>query len=407
MNLKKSTLSYFGLILLIILSENFMYLVDLNIKFLGVNLKDFCLIISILWIIGVSLYYKKPNGVHFRFKWLILFTILLAFLSAFQSYRLYGQEIILGISPQRDFLIFAISYFPIRLLMVNNIVTYEKLEKLVYKIGIIELILYFTQYLIGNYFQFLYVLSSSAYSSNSTNRYYFGTIFICLLIFICLDNIFHRKKILKNSILIVAGLLEIIIVGKMRMNFISVVCAISIGILLWKKGKALKLLFITAGIASFLILLYNSEVIQSILPTLQHKTKFDTLAIREIGRNFYLETLFQHPILGGGYINTTYKPAYNAARIADGILWVDNGIFGLGFLYGGIGLLWMFLFFAKMYKYSYKALKKGKYIFFIMPLYWIIGGISEAHWYYTNFLVMIILICMLEKYLDINKYTYF
>ena len=396
MLVKVSTLAYWGLILTVLLSENFLSLIGPDQRIMGVPIIDSVLIITVIWIIAVTQHYKNTNEVKYRFKWIMIFSVFLVFLSSIQSYRLYGQGIGLGIRPQRYFLVFALSYFPIRKLMGNEILAYEKIEKLIYKVGIAEIILYLGQFILRNMVTFLAVKKNNVYSST---RYYISTILLCLLIFICLDKIFHKEKIIFNSFVILAAMLVILAVGKMRLNFISVAAAIMIGVLLWRKGGSVKMLFVILGVV-FAVMISNTEVIQSILPAINRTGKIDTLAIRDIGREFYLQTVYEHPILGAGYINTQWHPAYVAARAGEGISWVDNGVFGIVFFYGGIGFLWIIAIFGKIYKYAYKLLKNGVYLFFVMPLYWIIGCMNEAHWYWSNFLILVVIMCLLEQVMD-------
>lgn len=399
MLVKVSTLAYWGLILTVLLSENFLSLIGSDQRIMGVPIIDSVLIITVIWIIAVTLHYKKANGVKYRFKWVMVFSVFLVLLSSIQSYRLYGQGIGLGIRPQRYFLVFALSYFPIRKLMANEILSYKKVERLIYKVGIAEIFLYLAQFILRNTVTFLAVKKNNVYSST---RYYISTVLLCLLIFICLDKIFRKEKIVFNSFVIISAMAVILAVGKMRLNFISVAGAIMIGVVLWRRGGSVKMFFVIL-VAIFTIMISNTEVIQSILPAINRTGKIDTLAIRDIGREFYLQTVYEHPILGAGYINTQWHPAYVAARAGEGISWVDNGVFGIVFFYGGIGFLWIISIFGKIYKYAYKLLKNGVYLFFIMPLYWIIGCMNEAHWYWSNFLVFVLFICLLEYVVDLYE----
>lgn len=401
MIVKVSSLAYWGLILTILSSENFLSLIGQDQRIMGVSIIDSVLVITVIWIIAVTLHYKNTNNVKYRFKWVMAFSIILVLLSSIQSYRLYGQEIGLGIRPQRYFLVWALSYFPIRKLMANEILSYEKVERLIYKIGITEIVLYLTQFVLKNTVTFLAVKKNNVYSST---RYYISTVLLCLLIFICLDKIFRKEKIVFNSFVIASAMVVILAVGKMRLNFISVAGAIIIGVVLWRKGGSVKMLFVILGVI-FAAAISNTEVIQSILPAINRTGKIDTLAIRDIGREFYLQTVYEHPILGAGYINTQYHPAYVAARAGEGISWVDNGIFGIVFFYGGMGFLWIISIFGKIYKYAFKLLKKSVYLFFVMPLYWIIGCVNEAHWYWSNFLVLVLFVCLLEQALDFHELT--
>lgn len=397
MVVQKRTLAYWGLAFVIVLSENYMYIIDPTSYIFGVPVLDIGAMLAIMWILGVVLCYGPREGVRYRFKWVILFTAVLAITSSLQSNILYGQGILLGLRPQRYFLIWAFSYFPLRMLLSQSQITYEKVIKLIYTIGIVELFLYIGQFIFGDYITIVQAKSNNVYESS---RYYFNTIFLCLLLFICLNEVFNKRKIFKNSIIIVAVLFELLFVGKMRMTLLAVVFAIGIGFLLWKKGGSTKVLFFSAGIAAVFMVL-NTEVIQSIIPTLRGEYKINTLAIRDIGRAFYIETIKEHPLLGGGYINTQWKPAYDAARVGDLIYWVDNGVFGFAYFYGLLGVGWMLNLLRKIYVCAYKLMvNRNNYIFFVMPIYWIVSCINEAHWYFCSFMVVVLYLCLLESELD-------
>ena len=70
----------------------------------------------------------------------------------------------------------------------------------------------------------------------------------------------------------------------------------------------------------------------------------NTLTIREIGRNFYLNSLVTSPsrfLFGFGVPNINNITAQTISGNASGIFTVDNGIFGILYQYGALGvLLW-------------------------------------------------------------------
>ena len=89
MLVKVSTLAYWGLILTVLLSENFLSLIGPDQRIMGVPIIDSVLIITVIWIIAVTQHYKNTNEVKYRFKWIMIFSVFLVFLSSIQSYRLY------------------------------------------------------------------------------------------------------------------------------------------------------------------------------------------------------------------------------------------------------------------------------------------------------------------------------
>ena len=336
MRLRYDTIAYWCIVVAIVVSENLFYLIDTNSYFAGVNVLDWGFLIVAGLVFFIELVLREQKGINYRFGLLFAFTFVLSITSAIQSNNLYGQSIWLGIRPQRTFLLWALMYFVFRKCMVLEYITYEKLEKLIYRIGIIELFLYITQFLAGKSFTFLHVKYNNVYS---TTRYYFNTIFLCLLLFVCLDKIFKKENVKLNLFLMISVLFEFLYVGKMRLTLISVVAAIICGFIMWRKGGSTKILLILLGIVSFGILSSN-EVISSIIPALNGTATVDTLAIRESGRAYYISVLQKHPILGGGYISTDWPASVVGSGLSLGYGWVDNGIFGFAFFNGLLGVVW-------------------------------------------------------------------
>lgn len=383
--------SYTLLAFAIFISENCFYLFEDDIY------KDIGLVIVLAWSLWTMIKFKNEKNPPFRFGMCILFTLVLMLTSSLQSRLLYNQSILLGIRPQRYWITWAMTYFPIRKLMYLDYITFDDLKGLLYKIGVLELILYTGQYLLAENIVFLHVHS---YSTYSTSRFYFSNILLCLVLFMRLNDIFNKQNVKRNIFFIAWIILDIIQIGKMRMTFIAVSTAILFGIIMWRRGGNYKILSIFV-IAIGVVLVSGSEVVQSILPALNGTGRSDTLEIREIGRDFYLDVIKNHPILGGGYINTQWRPAYIASRQSEGITWVDNGIFGFMYFYGGIGLAWVMVLFGKTLSLGrWVKNNMNEYVYLLTPVYWLVAMVSEAHWYFISFMVFVLLICLLEDRLD-------
>lgn len=383
--------SYTLIAFAIFISENCFYLFEDDIY------KDIGLVIVLAWSLWTMIKFKNKKNPPFRFGMCILFTLVLMLTSSLQSRLLYNQSILLGIRPQRYWITWAMTYFPIRKLMYLDYITFDDLKGLLYKIGILELILYTGQYLLAENIVFLHVHS---YSTYSTSRFYFSNILLCLVLFMRLNDIFNKQNVKHNMFFVVWIILDIIQIGKMRMTFIAVSTAILFGIIMWRRGGNYKILSVFV-IAIGVVLVSGSEVVQSILPALNGTGRSDTLEIREIGRNFYLDVIKNHPILGGGYINTQWRPAYIASRQSEGITWVDNGIFGFMYFYGGIGLAWVIALFGKTLSLGcWVKNNMNEYVYLLTPVYWLVAMVSEAHWYFISFMVFVLLICLMEDRLD-------
>lgn len=408
MKVKISDFIFWGLGAIIIASENFLYILDGSIGIVGpITLSDLFLGIALIWATWVMYRYQKYPTPKHSFGVLVIVGLALVLISSIQAQRLYGQNIALGIRPQRTWIVQLILYFPISKLLYNNIISLKKLKRFIIGLGTVEIVLYLAQYFIGNSLIFLNANRHAAgafVGAYDSDRYYFNTIFLCFVLFIILNELFKKKHIVRNLIHIGLILLIIAVVCKMRMNFLSVTLSIGIGILLWRRGGSVKLA-VLAGIIIVAAFFTQLEMVQSLISVLTGKSTSATLEIRGVGRIFYLGVLSQHPIAGGGYINTQWGPSYIASRMSEGLLVVDNGIFGFLYLYGGLGIAWVILWFIKIYKKATPLrVKTNNYIYFVMPLYWLISCVTEAPWYFNSFMVMILFVCMMEKeYSDMQK----
>ena len=132
----------------------------------------------------------------------------------------------------------------------------------------------------------------------------------------------------------------------------------------WKPRKAyykvLAILGVIVAIAGVIV----SDVFQSTINTILSNE--DTLAIRSIGREWYLNSLIKHPILGCGYPHEDCRAACEAAGFTRGIYIVDNGVFGFAYIYGLIGVLWIVGFWIYFLKRAKTIASRNNNYFYIM-----------------------------------------
>lgn len=404
--IKTSKILKILLYIIVIGCENCFYLIDRDsINIAGIfNYNDIFILLSLIFCAMVFLIYRKYPKCKYKFKWIILSIIGLSIYSSIQSQILYGQEFIVGLRPQRFWIIWGLLYFPIRRLLYLKELTIEDIKKMVYVIGTIEIILYSLQYIMGNSFKFLYVNVNNRYGQL---RFYFNNIFLRILLFINLNNIFQKKKMKSSIIYIVAILFILMIVGKMRMTTLATLLSMAFGILIWRKGGNVKIGFIILALIAS-IFLYNTDIVQDTITTIFENSKSVTdtnLVIREEGRKLYLNSLKNHPILGCGYPSILNYNASEAAGFNDNIFLVDNGLYGYIYIYGTIGILWLILFFGTLLKNGWKIFKNNNVYFPLLTVIgWIIAGQTEALWYWDNgFIFVVILLVSIEQYLTMNK----
>lgn len=407
MKVKVSTLLKILLYIIVIGCENCFYLIDTDaVNISGIfNYLDFFIVLSAVFFALVYIRYGKKHC-DFKFKWLILSVIPLSVLASIQANILFGQPFVMGLRPQRFWIVWGLLYFPIRRMMEVKKLTVDDLIKMVFVIGTVEIILFSLQYIIGTGHLFLYVGMNQRYGSD---RYYFYNIFLRLLLFINLDRVFQKKKVLISCIYIVAVLFVLVVVGKMRMTSLTTLLAIAFGVLIWRRGGTTKIGILFAGITAA-ILLFNTQFVQDALSTAFEAlngvySAASTLTIRKVGRQLYLETLKNHPLLGGGYPSVLNAAASEAAGFTRYIYLVDNGLFAFAYIYGGLGIMWVVWFFATLLRNGWKIYKKrGLQFMLLAPLGWLIAGQTEAHWYFDNgFICVTIILVILEEYLKTPK----
>lgn len=407
MKIKESTLLKALLFLILVGCENTFYLINADqMNIAGVfNYQDIYVVLAFLFIVIVFIKYGRVKC-QFRFKWVILSIIPIALIASYQSLQLYGQSFIMGIRPQRFWIMWALLYFPIRRMMEAKKLTVDDLIKMTYIIGTVEIILFSTQYFLGRDHQFLYVGVTLRYG---TDRYYFHNTLLVVLLFICLDRIFQKKKVIFNGIYIALILFVLLEVGKMRMTSLATALAMMFGILLWRRGGKTKIgVLIAVVVAS--ILLFNTSIVQDTLTTLlefrnDSVSATSTLAIRQYGRALYFSNLAKHPILGCGYISSLSYTASAAAGFYDNVFLSDNGLYAFAFMYGGIGVAWVIWLFASLLKYGWNTYReRGIQFMLLVPLSWLIAGQTEAHWYFNNgFICVVLILVVLEECLRTEK----
>lgn len=403
MRVKVSSILIAMLYIIVIGCENCFYLVNADsINVAGVmNYTDIFVLLAGLFFVIVFQHYKDYPTPRFKFKWIIYGVILLSVISSIQSQNLYGQGFITGLRPQRFWIVWGMLYFPLRKLLYIKKITVDDIVKMVFFIGTCEIVLYSLQYILGNRLTFLYVGSNVRYGEM---RYYFYNIFLRLLLFINLDRIFNKKKVIQSCVYVVAILFVLMVVGKMRMTSLATLLAIVFGIFIWRKGGTTKVGIIIA--ATFIgVVLFNTPIVQDTISTLteiQNGTVSSlNITLRQSGHELYLRSLSAHPIVGCGFISALNATASTAAGLNQSILLVDNGLWAFVFMYGILGGIWLLDMFWTFLHNGWKISRKYNiYFMMLAPLGWLIAGQTEAHWFWDNgFICVTLILSIMEEYL--------
>lgn len=279
----------FNLILLYIL-------ILFNMSFFGIVKisSDVALIVDVLFILYVEIKYHKVNiEGNYNFKWIIWAILPLAIISSYQSYKLYGQDFMLGFRAQRNFIVIGLLYFPISKLIKLNKITKEDIEKMIYRIAIIDLIINFAFYLSKGNLTFL----------NKNYDYRYGTMrlrvdccLVNLLFIITLNNYLKGINKIKNLIYTIVNLAYAMLVLKTRLLMVSYIAVLIVAFIIWKKDLAIKILTCIC-LLGLIPILFNTEIFQNTVDTILENDEND---IRKLGKEYYREKLKTEPVLRNG-----------------------------------------------------------------------------------------------------------
>ncbi|EKQ56944.1 MULTISPECIES: O-antigen ligase family protein [unclassified Clostridium] len=398
--LKNNSIELIILSIVIILIENCFYLVDVdNISIRGTfNYDDIPLALSVLWSIFVLAKYKKVKIKSYMFRTEIVFVLVLVILSSIRGMQLYGQSILLGIRPQRFFLILFLMYFPLTKFICASEKNRIDLQKVISCLGIMALTIYTVQYFLVSKVLFLYVPESSRYGGT---RLHFDSTLISILFFFVIENIFQKRQMKKNIIILSLLIFYNIFIIRGRLAILAIALSSAAMILLWKKNLLIKIPGIIFGVIILGCLLTTPLISQyaSVLDKNIRNTDPNYI-IRELGKENYLNQLKDSPVLGRGYINELNEKAYLAAGVDKQYYLNDNGITAFVYMYGIIGGVWVICLFAKMYIYGFKMYsKQNKYMYvaYIIYLTILLPNILQFYWGFGPIYIVIIMI-----YLEVN-----
>lgn len=331
-----------------------------------------CLLIFVAF---VALFVKKGFKevvVHNNFNYYkeVLFTIIMAIYSSVQSMMLYGQSFLQGIRPQRMMIAGFFLYFVISKYLNKKEYALESIKKMFLYLGYCELVLYISQFILINSFRFLQF--EEKYRLNGV-RMNMGSIALPFVIFNSINNMFKEKKFIpKDIIIVLAGFFYAFGIAKTRILLLAFIIAIVGGFALWKSSGKRKIIGLFAVIIVIAVLSQLS-LFSFLLEGLN--VEDDSSKTRELGREYYIAKIIEHPILGCGYINTANEKAVDysgrdSLKNGQGIIaWVDLGVYGLTFFFGLIGFIWFLILYGKMTYQSFKVAKKGNLTYFMFMLY--------------------------------------
>lgn len=411
--IKKTTLNNWVIAFFIILMENCFYLIDTDKIPLGYS--DLWLVLFVSYY--VFEYIKRSNRKFYikkyNYRSVMYLAIAMLILSSFQAYLEYNQSILLGLRPQRRFLLVLLSYYSLRLQFQRKKIEFENIETIIINIGIFESVLYCVQQAIFSSMIFLHVSYNYRYGSV---RLYIDSVVIVFMILFSFNKYIRNNKIC-NLLPVALGIYYEITVSKGRLECIAIFSALIISFLLWKEVSKRKfvgcIILIIAVIIFANTSLFNNFVmaIQIKLGLINQTSYLDTMAIRNNARTFYMEELFKSPIrmfFGCGYPNTDFQAASIASGFNQGFIFADNGIFSFIYAYGFLGLLFLVCLYLrftrsafKIYKYKNDVRYLTFFIFIMAISYNIIFWWWKPEWTY----MLAILLASMEYEIACIKYN--
>lgn len=401
--------------LILSICSNYYYLVDMNSEFwkTSIEYSQLATGLALLW--GLYCFFSINNKVvKYKYFYYMLGFIAIICLSSFQSYIQYNQKLISGILAQSFILVWVMLYFPIVKNVYYNKITLDDLKKLIKLVGTIQLIVFISQYFLTGIYDFVYVHISFRYGQI---RYYFNPIMLDLLLLFELDNLLQKDnnvrfiKKVSSFCYIAAIMFEVMIVQKHRLTTLGLGICVALGVFLSKGITFRKIVYIFI-VALLIVFFMNTtmagDIINELVNGKQYGGAESSLAIRSEGRMLYLRTFISHPILGGGYPQYQNSAALEASGYSSGLLFSDNGFFGLLYVYGGVGIILIIALWIKMIRNGWKIFKaNGQLVYLLFPLFLLITGINEANWYWMNGIMVFVLFLIIQEHEFLKIYNNF
>ena len=392
LKIRKSTLM---IVIIIILMHNFFYLAPNRIG--PLSYADVLFIFSI----GVEFYYlTKDRSLFFKgkFKQIVWMVPILIILSSVAAWFNYGQPIISGILTQRYWLSTIFIYFIFVHMIDVGALDYNLFIKILNSIVIIELVLYFFQFFIGESFMFLNINYNYRYG---TIRLYCNTNYMVLAALIALYEVCTEKKgrVFKLG-LVVAVILYFLLVNKGRSATMGLMLGLAVVVLFCPVKMRYKMLF--GGIAAIIGLncLWSTTLIQDFWNVVFKGQEDGTYNVRLRSQRFYIQKWFSSPVsllLGYGYGNSTIWASMVATGASQGFGYADNGLYGFVSCYGVVGLIWYFAFCSKRAVAWWKT-RDGKGIIVLASLVMMLAQFKTivSFFYVYHSFEMVMVMVMIE-----------
>lgn len=333
------------------------YLVDTEV----IPVEDIVILLQAAF--AVYVYWTCGRWRKARYSVIFIVPVILVFTSAYMAYVNYGQPLFMGIRAQRHWIVALLMYFPLSCLIKSGKVRIDQLFKLLDPVMFVYCVLVLAQWILGERFMFMYVLNNLRYGSI---RLYISTYLLLISYFYHLYLFLEKKKLnARDLFFIIVTIFIQLFVKKSRMELLALIGASAFA-WLSMKTTARKILYaglvLLAGCV-FICTSMGKTVLDSVLSASSN--------IREVGRQFYIETTFSSPlsaIFGSGYANIDWEPTVIGIRYLDKIYYNDNGIIGLFFYYGLAFVFWTLLSHIKIMWDAWKSHSRNMFFYLLCGL---------------------------------------
>ena len=165
-----------------------------------IQFQDMAIALEIVFF-GV-VYGKKAINRIYETNWLFLIPVLLACTSAIMGFVRYQQPFLMGLRPQRAWIVSMLMYFPLSRVIKQDRYSIYKLLNLVDAINFIYFFLLFTQFIVGKQLMFLNISASQRYGSI---RLYAITSFMVISYALHLTEVLKSKHVSIVDLFFVIG----------------------------------------------------------------------------------------------------------------------------------------------------------------------------------------------------------
>lgn len=402
---KRNTITWMFFFSVIAL-ENFCWLIPSDEYIVTGLLKfsDIGVIFAIFWSFYVFGSTRK-NAYSKAMIWPALFYVC-AFISCYMASRFFGQSMGLGIRQIRYFLVCVIYFYAIFRSLQSRLITKADVYKIIKFQAVFECVIFLLQYLLIDRVVFVHTGISFEYGNARLRVSY---LLPMIQMYISLNEYLNGIKKTQNLICVFLGAIVLAGLCKHRAPTLIMLCTFCIALVLWKKKLSTKLIVSLLAIVVIVAFVSNSDMIQQAFGVLfKGSSEGDTLSIRKIGRMYYFEQLTNYNawVTGLGQPNINSISAYKASGALNHIYLADNGIFGLLYAHGILGVAWIVCFFASIFKKSFYLFKEKKQYQYLLYFLFELGNLYMGlHWFYYYAAPFMIFMALLNWEYEEERYS--